>query len=115
MDNNADLFKALAEPVRLRILNLLRHGELCVCDLMATLGMPQSTVSRHLARLKAAGWAHARRSKVWTYYRLADDDPGRAALLAAILGQIENGARGRADMDALLDFLHNKKTAAACD
>ncbi|HPI33500.1 MAG TPA: metalloregulator ArsR/SmtB family transcription factor, partial [candidate division Zixibacteria bacterium] len=46
-----DQFKALADPTRLRLLVLLTAGELCVGDLAATLGLPQPTVSRHLARL----------------------------------------------------------------
>ncbi|HWQ03607.1 MAG TPA: metalloregulator ArsR/SmtB family transcription factor [Candidatus Nitrosotenuis sp.] len=50
-----ELFKAAGEPTRLRILNLLRLGSICVCDLQATLGIPQPTVSRHLAVLRHAG------------------------------------------------------------
>nr|HXK57067.1 metalloregulator ArsR/SmtB family transcription factor [Gammaproteobacteria bacterium] len=52
----ARLFKALSDETRLRILCLLLEGELCVCDIMAVLQLPQSTVSRHLAYLKNAGW-----------------------------------------------------------
>ncbi len=76
MENATSLFKSLSEPVRLRILNLLDRGvrdkgELCVCDLMAVLGLPQSTVSRHLGRLARSGLVTARRQGRWTYYRLA--------------------------------------------
>jgi len=67
----ADGFKALADPNRLRLLNLLRNGELCVCDLMAALEMPQSTVSRHLSYLKKEKWVSGRRCGKWMYYKLA--------------------------------------------
>ena len=70
-------FKALADETRLRILALLCTGEMCVCDLMAVLALPQSTISRHLAYLRNAGWVEDRRQGVWMYYRLAEaaDNP----------------------------------------
>ncbi|HEX9779019.1 MAG TPA: metalloregulator ArsR/SmtB family transcription factor, partial [Geopsychrobacteraceae bacterium] len=55
MKTTTRLFKALSDETRLRILALLQAGELCVCDLMAILDLPQSTVSRHLAYLRNAG------------------------------------------------------------
>ncbi|MCK6506701.1 metalloregulator ArsR/SmtB family transcription factor [Myxococcota bacterium] len=64
------VFKAGSEPVRVRILALLSHGELCVCHLHALLDLPQSTVSRHLAVLRAADLVHARRDGPWVHYRL---------------------------------------------
>ena len=72
MNTLADGFKALADPNRLRLLNLLRNGELCVCDLTAALEMPQSTVSRHLSYLKKEKWVSGRRCGKWMYYKLAN-------------------------------------------
>lgn len=71
MDSLSDGFKALADPNRLRLIGLLRDGELCVCDLMAALEMPQSTVSRHLSYLKKERWVSGRRCGKWMYYKLA--------------------------------------------
>ncbi|MEA3404713.1 MAG: metalloregulator ArsR/SmtB family transcription factor [Pseudomonadota bacterium] len=72
MENIAQTFKALAEPVRLRIVNLLLNKEsLCVCDLVAVLEIGQSTVSRHLAYLKNAGLVNAWREGTWMHYALA--------------------------------------------
>lgn len=72
MKQTAHLFKSLSEETRIRILLLLQeHGELCICDLMAALDLPQSTVSRHVAYLKHAGWLQDRRGGVWMYYSLA--------------------------------------------
>jgi len=65
------LFRAFADPTRLRILHLLTPGELCVCDLVDVLRVPQPKVSRHLAYLRRAGLVLARRDGLWTHYQLA--------------------------------------------
>lgn len=75
MKQLAKTFKALSDETRLRILALLTQGELCVCDLMEVLQLPQSTVSRHLAYLRNAGMISDRRDGVWMYYRLEDQLP----------------------------------------
>ena len=64
MKTTAKLFKALSDETRLRILSLLTEGELCVCDLMEVLQLPQSTVSRHLAYLRNTGLVADRRQGV---------------------------------------------------
>jgi len=77
----ADIFKALADETRLTIMALLlRHGELCVCDVMAVLQISQSKASRHLRYLKNAGLLDDRREGIWVYYMIASspgDEPGR--------------------------------------
>ncbi len=73
MKITARMFKALSDETRLRILCLLLDGELCVCDIMAVLKLPQSTVSRHLAYLKNSGWVDDRRCGVWMYYSIMDN------------------------------------------
>ena len=74
MKHHAQIFKALSDPIRLRIILLLQsQGELCVCDLMAVLKLPQSTVSRHLAYLKRSCWVDIRRQGVWIYYQLSKE------------------------------------------
>ena len=65
-----EIFKGLADPTRLRIMALLLERELCVCDLMSVLRLPQSTVSRHMTRLKSAGLVSDRREGKWVHYRL---------------------------------------------
>lgn len=72
MKHLAQIIKALSDPIRLRIVLLLQaEGELCVCDLMAVLKLPQSTVSRHLAYLKRSCWVDIRREGVWMNYTLS--------------------------------------------
>ena len=68
-------FKALGDSNRLRILNLLLHGELCVCDIQYVLETTQPLVSRHLAYLKNSGIVIDRREGYRMYYRLSDQNP----------------------------------------
>ena len=70
--DSAQMFKALGDETRIRILGLLRHGELCVCDIMEVLKLPQSTASRHLAYLRNSNWISGTRRGKWMYYRLRE-------------------------------------------
>lgn len=65
------VLKALADGTRLRILTLLRAGEVCVCNIHESLRLPQAKVSRHLAYLRHAGLVEARRDGLWVHYQLA--------------------------------------------
>jgi ArsR family transcriptional regulator len=65
------MFRAFSDRTRLRILHLLISGELCVCDLVRVLGVPQPKVSRHLSYLRKARLVSARREGLWMYYALA--------------------------------------------
>ncbi|HVR84508.1 MAG TPA: metalloregulator ArsR/SmtB family transcription factor [Planctomycetota bacterium] len=65
------MFRAFSDRTRLRILGLLRQGELCVGDLVEILRLPQPKVSRHLAYLRKAGLVVTRESGLWNFYRLA--------------------------------------------
>jgi len=65
------VFRAFSDRTRLRILSLLRDGELCVGDLVDVLKLPQPKVSRHLAYLRKAGLVSTRESGLWIFYRLA--------------------------------------------
>jgi ArsR family transcriptional regulator len=65
-----EVLRALAEPVRRRIIDRLAAEELCVCHLVEDLELPQPLVSHHLKVLRTAGVVEAERFKQWTYYRL---------------------------------------------
>lgn len=71
VDELENLFKALADKTRLRILALLGNNEVCVCHVHDSLGLPQPTVSRHLAYLRKSGLVEARRDGVWMHYRVS--------------------------------------------
>ena len=96
------LFRALADGTRLRILGLLTAGEVCVCDIHETLGIPQSKASRHLAALRRAGLVAARRDGLWMHYRLAaQDDPVLAAVLDSARHALTHVPAVRKDLDRL--------------
>jgi ArsR family transcriptional regulator len=68
----AEIFKAMSDPCRLKILLLLREGELCGCEIMIGLDRPQSTTSHHLSILKDAGLIKERKDGRWSRYRLSE-------------------------------------------
>jgi DNA-binding transcriptional ArsR family regulator len=84
----ANLFRALSHPVRLRILDILARQEACVCHLTAILGQRQPYVSQQLATLREAGMVTDRREGTLIYYRPADDH------VALLLEQGKALARG---------------------
>jgi len=71
MENIVEILKGLSDETRLRIINLLYEGELCVCDIMEVLDITQAKASRHLAVLRRAGLVTDRKSAQWVYYALA--------------------------------------------
>jgi ArsR family transcriptional regulator len=66
-----EVFKALADRNRARILKMLEERELCVCQIMAVIGLKQPTISKHLSVLKRAGLVEARRNGTWMFYSLS--------------------------------------------
>ena len=106
MKETAQLFKALSDETRLRILALLPYGELCVCDLMEIMGLPQSTVSRHLATLRQSELVEDRRQGVWIFYRLMESSESVYRELLDILsenmGHMEQVQADRKKLQALL-------------
>ncbi len=80
----AELFKGLAHPTRLQILDLLREGEMCVCHIEASLNKRQAYISQQLMTLREAGLVDSRRDGLQVYYRL--NDPQIANLLNLTFG-----------------------------
>jgi ArsR family transcriptional regulator len=102
METFARFLKASADPTRLRILNLLLHNELAVCDLQRILQIPQPAVSRHLAHLKGAGLVHDRRDRLRVYYALCRPaSPRMAALFDCYREVFRGNAECRGDLLAL--------------
>lgn len=77
--NLEDLFKALADHTRLRLINLMGDAEVCVCFFVAVLKTSQPKISRHLAYLRQARIVSARREGKWMHYRLVDPPDEHAA------------------------------------
>lgn len=114
MKSPAQLFKALSDETRLRILALLASGELCVCDLLVILELPQSTVSRHLAYLRNSGLVKDRRDGVWMYYRLAlADDALQTELLELLARRLPELPQVAVDRAALEQRLGGANAACS--
>ncbi len=88
MKDLVNIFKALSDETRLRILKLLEHGELCVCDMVAAFDMMQPKVSFHLAALKSAGLVKDRKEGKWMHYKIDDSDFFKRLLLLSIMERI---------------------------
>ena len=71
--NTARLFQALSDPTRIHIVEMLRHGERCVCELTDSLEAAQSRLSFHLKVLREAGLVADRREGRWVYYELRQE------------------------------------------
>jgi ArsR family transcriptional regulator len=96
--NLVTLFAALADRTRLRILNLVRRREVCVCYFVSILGETQPKISRHLAYLRRAGIVSARREGKWIHYSLARPaDAQAAAVLEATLTAIASDKQMQRD------------------
>ena len=72
LEMKADVLKALGQPTRLKILELLKNGERCVCEIFPAIQEEQSNVSRHLALMKAAGILASRKEGQMVHYRVRD-------------------------------------------
>jgi len=113
----ARFFKILADEARLKMLWLLfNHRELCVCDVMAALGITQSKASRHLIALRHAGLVADRKAGLWSYYSLR---PIEDAFARAHLDILRDSLACRSDAVQLLDRLHaclaSRSRDAACE
>ena len=96
------LFSALADRTRLRILNLMRRREVCVCYFVEILGETQPKISRHLAYLRRAGLVRTRREGKWIHYSLARPaDAQTATVLEATLDAAAKDKEMRHDESTL--------------
>jgi ArsR family transcriptional regulator len=97
------LFKALADRTRLRLLNLMSGGEVCVCFFVEILGTNQPKISRHLAYLRRAGVVAARREGKWMNYQIqVPADPHAAKVLSDIQAWLAEDKEMQRDKQRLL-------------
>lgn len=95
-------FAALADRTRLRLINLMRNGEVCVCFFAETLGTNNPKISRHLSYLKRAGLVIGRRDGKWMHYRLnAPADPQAAKLFSSLLETLKSEKDMQSDLKVL--------------
>lgn len=92
----SERFRALGEPTRLLILDVLRSGELTVGELMEATGLGQANASKHLQLLHSLGFVERRKEGLYVYYRLADERVFE--MCDIVCGRLEEEARTRADL-----------------
>ncbi|WPX07732.1 ArsR/SmtB family transcription factor [Anaerocellum danielii] len=108
-----EIFKALGDQNRLRILNLLLEDELCVCELEKILGLTQSNVSRHLQVLKNKGVVSCKKTSQWIYYRVSDEFFKEYGELCEFLKtKLSSGEPFKSD---LARFEEEKKKGFSCE
>ncbi len=112
MDNLLDVFKALGDEARLRILRAVEIAELSVAEIVTALKMPQSSVSRHLKPLRDSGLLETRRDGTSVYYRRGPvfQDAAFAQLLSEKLAELRGASRDRAAVDRVLDQRRREST-----
>ena len=107
------IFKALADENRLRIINLLFHGEFCVCELEVFLGLSQSNLSRHLGKLKTSGMITAQKDGQWVHYMLSEEFQTEAALLYEYLQQkLRKNKDYEKDIERMKNYKNSKLTCS---
>ncbi len=114
MTDLVNIFKALSDETRLRILKLLEHGELCVCDMVAAFDMMQPRVSFHLAALKSAGLVKDRKEGKWMHYKIDDSDLFKRLLLLSIMEKIPESSMAE-DRKRLEKFMKTKNQVIPFD
>lgn len=107
MNDLLNIFKALSDETRIRILKLLEEGELCVCDIVTALDMIQPKVSFHLCVLKDAGLIKDRKQGKWIHYSLNDSDIFRRFLILSVIERISENLI-QEDNKRLKEFLKAK-------
>jgi len=106
------VMKALRGPHRVKIVKMLQHGELCVCEIQAALGVSQPTVSKHLKILEEAGLLNSRKDGLWVHYRL--DDGSRSPYAATILGNLKHWLEERPEIAEVVKRLPDIRRANLC-
>jgi len=99
-------FSALADKTRLRLLNLMRDGEVCVCFFAETLGTNNPKISRHLSYLKRANLVTGRRDGKWMHYRIdPPTDKDALKVFKSTMKLLKSDRQMKADRDRLVKFV----------
>ena len=108
------VFAALSDRTRLRLLNLMRGGSVCVCYFVELLGESQPKISRHLAQLRRARLVTTSRDGKWIHYSIAEDlSPDVRQIIESTFAAMHDDAQMRRDRDALLRVCCAVKLPAA--
>ena len=106
------VMKALRDPNRVKIVKMLQHGELCVCEIQEVLGTSQPTVSKHLKIMEEAGLLNSRKEGLWVHYRL--DDGSKNPYAAMMLGNLKHWMEGIPEVSEIVKRLPAIRRANLC-
>jgi len=103
VDKIRNFFKIMSDETRLRILILLYHKALCVCQICGITGESQPKISKHLAKLRDIGFVKDERVEKFVFYRLSIDEEMFKAILMIIIDNIDENSKFRNDMEKIKD------------
>jgi ArsR family transcriptional regulator len=106
------VMKALSEPNRVKIIKMLQHKTMCVCEMQSALQISQPAVSKHLKLLEDAGLIHFRKDGLWVNYHLSDG--GGSPYAASILGNLKHWLEDDAKIAPLLERLPTIRREDIC-
>lgn len=106
------VMKALSDPSRVKILKVLQHKSMCVCEIQEVLGLAQPTISKHLKSLEDAGLVVSSKSGLWVNYTLADGNTSPYA--AVILGNLRHWLQEDPDVVRMVDILPEVRREDIC-
>ncbi len=106
------VMKALSDPNRVKMIKLLQHRVMCVCELQEALGLAQSTASKHLQILEDAGLVSKFKEGLWVNYRLADG--GRNPYAASLLGNLRHWLEDESEIARLVERLPSIRRDIIC-
>ena len=106
------VMKALSDPNRVKILKMLQHKSLCVCEMQTALGIAQPTVSNHLKVLEDAGLVTYRKSGLWVNYSLADGSCSPYS--ASLLGNLKHWLKDDPEVSSLTESLPGIRREDIC-
>jgi ArsR family transcriptional regulator len=107
-----NVMKALRDPNRVKIVKMLQHGQLCVCEIQAALGVSQPTVSKHVKLLEEAGLLHSRKDGLWVHYSLTDG--GVSPYASTLLGNLKYWLDESAEISEIAKKLPDIRRANLC-
>ena len=106
------VMKALSDPNRVKILKILQHKSLCVCEMQSALGIAQPTVSNHLKVLEDAGFVTYRKNGLWVNYSLADGSASPYS--ASLLGNLKHWLKDDPEVKGILESLPSIRREDIC-
>jgi ArsR family transcriptional regulator len=112
MQDLIKVMKALSDPNRIKILKMLQHKTLCVCELQAALGIAQPTVSSHLKVLEDAHLVSSSKAGLWVNYQLGDGNDSPYA--ATLLGNLKHWLKEDLDITRLVESLPGIRREDIC-